>query len=175
MSTRVRVAMLILGLATLSQQLDAQTASLQSPRRERAATKEIFQAPLASPTEPASMLRYAGDGQIDFGLAQPFGFYRSEGKKSSWEIGLKPGIVSRLKVRETQLLLKAVDFRVGVPFSYHRGNWSTRVELFHMSRIAASTLPPRNLLRTSVTAAKSCRRSSRTEGPVTGAFTPGRA
>ena len=133
MGTRVRVAMLILGLATLSQRLEAQTASPQSPRREPAATKEIFQAPLASPTELASLLRFAGDGQIDFGLAQPFGFYRSEGEKSSWEIGLKPGIVSRLEVRDTQLLLKAVDFRVGVPFSYRRGNWSTRVELSHVS------------------------------------------
>jgi hypothetical protein len=74
-----------------------------------------------------------GDGQIDFGLAQPFGLFKSESAGSSWAIALRPGIVARFKVRGSQLLLKAADFHIGIPFSFRRGNWSTRVEFFHVS------------------------------------------
>ena len=133
MGIRIHVVMLILGLAALSPRLEAQTASVYPPNSEQAAARETFPTPLASPAEPASLLRFAGDGQIDFGLAQPLGLFKSEGARSSWEIGLRPGIVARFKVRDTQLLLKAADFRIGIPLSYRRGNWSTRVEYFHTS------------------------------------------
>jgi hypothetical protein len=133
MRMRVHVVTLVLGLVALAPRLEAQTASLHSPNSERAATREIFPAPLASPTEPANMLRFAGDGQFDFGLTQPLGLFKSEGARSTWEIGLLPGIVARFKVRDTQLLLKAADFHIGIPLSYRRGNWSTRVEFFHAS------------------------------------------
>jgi hypothetical protein len=133
MRIRIHVVLLIVGLMALTARLEAQTASLHSPNRERAITREIFPAPLASPTEPASMLRWVGDGQIDFGLTQPLGLFKSEGARSSWAVGLRPGIVARFKVRDTQLLLKASDFHIGIPLSYRRGNWSTRVEFFHVS------------------------------------------
>jgi hypothetical protein len=132
MRIRIQVVVLIVGLAALAPRLEAQTASLHSPDSEPV-PRDIFLAPLASPTEPANMLRLTGDGQIDFGLAQPFGLFKSESAGSSWAIALRPGIVARFKVRGSQLLLKAADFHIGIPFSFRRGNWSTRVEFFHVS------------------------------------------
>jgi hypothetical protein len=133
MHIRIHVVLLIVGLAALAPQLEAQAPGAHSLNSERAINREIFPAPLASPTEPASMLRFAGDGQIDFGLTQPLGLFKSEGARSTWEIGLRPGIIARFKVRGRQLLLKASDFHIGIPVSYRRGNWSTRVEFFHVS------------------------------------------
>jgi len=133
MRIRIQVVMLVLGLAALAPRLGAQTTDRQTPNGERPITREIFPAPLASPTEPASVFRFAGEGQVDFGLTQPFGLLTSQGARSTWEIGLRPGIITRFKVRDTQLLLKAADFHIGIPLSYRRGNWSTRVEFFHVS------------------------------------------
>ena len=133
MRLQIHVVMLIVGLAALAPQLEAQAPGTHSLNSERAITREIFPAPVASPAEPASVLRFAGDGQMDFGLTQPLGLFKSEGEGASWAIGLRPGIVARFKVRGRQLLLKAADFHIGIPVSYRRGNWSTRVELFHVS------------------------------------------
>ncbi len=132
MGARTLAGIWVLGLGMLAPQLSAQTAS-PPPQEDHGTREVIFASPMASPTEPANMLRYAGDGQFDFGLTQPFGLYTSEGDNSAWEVALRPGIVSRFKKRETQLLLKSADFRVGIPFSYRHGNWSARLELFHLS------------------------------------------
>jgi hypothetical protein len=104
----------------------------QTAEREPAA-QELFQSPLASPAEPASLFRFVGDGQFDFGLTQPFTIYSVEGKGTSWQIGLRPAVVSRFRTRDTQLLVKAADFRLGIPVAFRHGSWSARVELFHVS------------------------------------------
>lgn len=103
------------------------------PSDQEPAGQEFFAAPLASPTEPASLFRFAGSGQFDFGLTQPFTVYSVEGKGTNWQIGLRPGIVTRFQTRDTQLLVKAADFRLGIPVAFRRGNWSARVELYHVS------------------------------------------
>jgi len=66
-------------------------------------------------------------------LTQPFTIYAAEGNGTTWQVGLRPGIASRFQTHDTQLLLRSADFRVGIPFSFRRGNWSGRVELFHVS------------------------------------------
>ncbi|MFB3922378.1 MAG: DUF1207 domain-containing protein [Terriglobia bacterium] len=105
----------------------------QTSPQETAASRELFPSPMASPTEPASLFRFVGDGQFDFGLTQPFTIFSDEGKGTNWQLGLRPGIVTRFQTRDTQLLLKAADFRLGIPVAFRRGNWSARVELFHVS------------------------------------------
>jgi len=105
----------------------------QPSEQDSAVGRELFPSPLASPTEPASLFRFAGNGQFDFGLSQPFTVYSAEGKGTNWQIGLRPGIITRFQTRDTQLLLKAADFRLGIPIAFRRGNWSARVELYHVS------------------------------------------
>ena len=111
----------------------AQPPEQESSAQEAPEGRELFPSPLAGPTEPASLFRFAGDGQFDFGLTQPFTIYTAEGKGTNWQIGLRPGIVTRFQTRDTQLLLKAADFRLGIPVAFRRGNWSARAELFHVS------------------------------------------
>lgn len=133
MRTQIRVALLIWGVVTLALPLAAQTVGNGPEPLPGKPAYEIFQAPLASLTEPASVLRYAGDSQMDFGLAQPFALYTLEGKGSAWQVGLRPGILTRFEVRDAQLVLKAADFRLGLPLAFRKGKWSARVELFHSS------------------------------------------
>ena len=128
-----RSILLVAVLFAVAARVGAQQSHTESATPEVPAGRELFQSPLASPTEPASLFRFAGDGQFDFGLTQPFTIYSAEGKGANWQVGLRPGIVTRFQTRDTQLLLKAADFRLGIPFTFRRGNWSARVELFHVS------------------------------------------
>jgi len=132
MSKCLRGVMLISTLAISGLSLSAQSGSPQQPSDSSKAS-EVFAPLLASPTEPASLLRYPGDSEMDFELAEPFALYTVEGKNSSWQVGLWPGIAARFQKSTTQLLLEAVDFRLAVPVAYQKGRWSTRVELFHQS------------------------------------------
>ncbi len=92
-----------------------------------------FISPIASPSEPGNLLRFPGDSQMDFGLALPLWMYGSDGKNSSWEVGLRPGIFSRFLITNSQLALRAADFRLGIHFGYRKGNWSASAELYHIS------------------------------------------
>lgn len=132
MRTRARAVMLVLALVMSSSPLSAQSANSRQPDDSLQAG-EVFAPLLASPTEPASLLRYPGDSEMDFGLAVPFALYTAEGKNSSWQVGLWPGIAARFQKRATQLELEAADFRLGVPVAYKKGTWAARVELFHVS------------------------------------------
>jgi hypothetical protein len=96
-------------------------------------TAELFRSPAASPTEPANLLRFVGEGRFDFGLAQPFDIFALHGAGLSWGFGLRPGFASRFSARGTQLLLQSADFRLGVPFAVRRGNWALRSEVYHLS------------------------------------------
>jgi len=67
------------------------------------------------------MFRFAGNGQFDFGRTQPFTIYSAPGTGISWQFGLRPSIVSRFRTRDSQLLLKSADFRLGIPVAFPRG------------------------------------------------------
>lgn len=94
---------------------------------------DVFKSPIASPAEPGSLLRFAGNSWIDFGLAFPLSLYSAENQESSLEVGMRPGMLSRLEIMGNQLGLKSADFRLGFLFSYRNGNWAARTELFHVS------------------------------------------
>lgn len=127
----------ILVIVALMPGLHAQTdekASGKSPEpADEEETKEVFRAPLASASEPASVFRFSGNAQIDFGLTLPFALYTAEGKSSTWQIGVQPGIMSRFDVNGRQWLLKSADFWIGLPVAYRHGRWSARVEFYHLS------------------------------------------
>jgi hypothetical protein len=70
---------------------------------------------------------------MDFGLALPLVLYSVDEQKSSWELGLRPGFLSRFLALENQLALEAADFRLGIFLAHRKGNWSARAEVFHLS------------------------------------------
>lgn len=93
---------------------------------------DIFQPPLASPSEPASLIRYAGDSNMDFGMALPLAIYPFE-EKAAWRLELRPGFLSRFEKTGSRFGLKSADFRIGVASAWQNGNWSVRAEVFHIS------------------------------------------
>ena len=131
------VGLVMLVVVALLPGLNAQTdekASGKSP--EPAApeeVKEVFRAPLASATEPANVFRYSGNAQIDFGLTLPFALYTDEGKSTTWQVGVQPGIMARFDINGRQWLLKCADFYIGLPLAYRHGKWSARIEFYHLS------------------------------------------
>jgi len=133
MKIQCRSILLLAVLFAVAVRVGAQQSPQGSGTAEAPASREFFPTPLASPGEPGSMFRFAGNGQFDFGLTQPFTIYTTEGKATNWQIGLRPGIVTRFQTRDTQLLLKAADFRLGIPVAFRHGNWSARAELYHVS------------------------------------------
>jgi hypothetical protein len=92
----------------------------------------IFRPPMADPFEPASLIRYGGNS-LDFGLSLPLTVYTDESKRSEWQIGFLGGIVARFGSERTTLYLKAADFHAGIPFSFRKGRFSTRIQFYHVS------------------------------------------
>ena len=88
---------------------------------------------MASATEPASGLRFSDNAHLDFGLTLPFALYTAEGKSSTWQVGVQPGIMARFDVNGREWLLKFAEFWIGLPVAYRHGKWSARVEFYHLS------------------------------------------
>jgi hypothetical protein len=114
-------------------QTDEKTPAKSPDPADAEEAKEVFRAPMASATEPTSGLRFSGNTQIDFGLTLPFALYTDEGKSSTWQVGVQPGIMSRFDVNGRQWLLKSAEFWIGLPIAYRHGKWSARVEFYHLS------------------------------------------
>ncbi|MGH9444680.1 MAG: DUF1207 domain-containing protein [Terriglobia bacterium] len=93
---------------------------------------QIFLPPMADPYEPASLIRYGGSS-LDFGLSLPLAVYTGESKSFDWQIGFLGGIVARFGSERTTLYLKAADFHAGIPISFRKGKWSSRLQFYHVS------------------------------------------
>lgn len=117
---------------TVCQPLTAQQTAGQSNMPVDFTTDQVFRPPMADPSEPASRIRYGGK-YLDFGLALPLEVYTSEGKNSAWQIGFLGGITAGFGSLRTTLYLRAADFHAGIPVSFRKGKFSTRIEFYHVS------------------------------------------
>lgn len=145
MRTRRAGVLLVVVIATFSQTMEAGEVAGSDRNNQPGASPDVaeaFRPPLASVMEPASLFRYVGDAQMDFGLTQPFALYTREGKGSTWQVGIRPGILSRFEARGTELVLKAADFRIGLPISFRKEKWSGRFEVFHASSHRGADFEP---------------------------------
>lgn len=112
--------------------LAASLAAQQTPQTAVFDADSVFLPPMADQSEPASRIRYGGKN-IDFGLALPLAVYTSESAHSAWQIGFLGGITAGFGSQRTTLYLRAADFHAGIPISFRKGKFSTRVEFYHVS------------------------------------------
>jgi Protein of unknown function (DUF1207) len=130
--TRKSLGLLALAVALITTQVSAQQPNNSPNSGIDLASDQIFRPPMADPFEPASLVRYGGSS-LDFGLALPFLVYTSESQGSDWQIGFLGGIVARFGSERTTLYLKAADFHAGLPLAFRKGNWSGRIQFYHIS------------------------------------------
>ena len=112
------IAVIVALMPGLHAETDEKASGKGSEPAAEEETKEVFRAPLASATEPASVFRFSGNAQIDFGLALLFALYTAKGTSSTWQVGVQPGIMSRFDVNGRQWLLKSAEFWIGLPVAY---------------------------------------------------------
>ena len=103
---------------------------------------DVFNPLVADPIEPRnfiSILAIDTDRvQTTFGsvgLGVNFGFYRWPGKKpgDGWQVGIFADFNSQFDLEEDSYPLVNTDYRVGIPLSYRRGDFSARARIFHQS------------------------------------------
>ena len=118
----------------------ALAAPLQSPAQTAAfglARPTVpFQPLLADPQEPQFFATYLwvqspriASRLGSVGLGQTFGLLRGR----DWQLGIAAGVFSEFNMRSSTTDLMNTDYIVGLPLTYRRGPWATRLRLYHQS------------------------------------------
>lgn len=85
--------------------------------------------------EPTSTVKGVGKsvnvGSVGFG--ENFGFYTKRQGCNGWQVGLLAGVFSQFNLDAPSSDLINADYIVGIPVSWRRDDWSTRVRLYHQS------------------------------------------
>jgi len=66
-------------------------------------------------------------------IGENFGFYTKREGCNGWQVSLLTGIFSQFNLDEKNAELVNTDFVVGVPVTWRKGNWSTRLRYYHQS------------------------------------------
>jgi hypothetical protein len=121
----------LLGFLCLAAPLGAQTA-------EPLPHGHLFEPLLADPKQPhffAAWLWVTSPrltGQVSsIGLGEDVGLLRSRGKR--WQVSVAAGVWSQFDMRTRSNDLINTDFLIGFPFTYRRGAFSARVQVYHQS------------------------------------------
>ncbi len=100
----------------------------------------LFRPLIADPKQPRfymSFLNY--NSEVDrfvmgaAGYGEKFGLYRWNRDKGSWQLNMLGGLFAQFNLDTPSLDLINADYTVGFPLSYRRGNFSTRLRLYHQS------------------------------------------
>lgn len=103
---------------------------------------DVFRPLVADPIEPRNFISVLSldTGPSDLtvgsvGLGTNFGLYRWAGQQrgDGWQVGIFASINSQFDLEESSYPLINTDFRVGIPVSFRRGEFSGRARLFHQS------------------------------------------
>jgi hypothetical protein len=63
------------------------------------------------------------------GLGQTIGLVRAR----DWQLGIAAGVFSEFNMRSSTTDLMNTDYIVGLPLTYRRGRWATRLRIYHQS------------------------------------------
>jgi hypothetical protein len=66
-------------------------------------------------------------------IGENFGFYTRREGCNGWQLSLLTGIFSQFNLDTKNAELVNTDFIVGVPVTWRKGNWSTRLRYYHQS------------------------------------------
>jgi hypothetical protein len=111
-------------------------------RAESFPVGDVFRPLVADPTEPRLFLSVLGLEApaarytvAAIGAGTNFGFYRWPGERAGegWQVGMFGSIFSQFDLGSASDDLVNTDFRVGVPLSYRRGDFSARARVWHQS------------------------------------------
>jgi uncharacterized protein DUF1207 len=100
------------------------------------ARSAVFQPLLADPKEPRFFATYLWAhsprlaprlGSVGFG--QTFGLLHGH----DWQLGVAAGVFSEFDMQSTTTDLLNTDYLIGLPLTYRRGAWTTRLRVFHQS------------------------------------------
>lgn len=121
----------LLGFLCLVTRLGAQTA-------EPLPEGHLFHPLIADPKQPhffAAWLWVTSPrltGQVSsIGLGEDVGLLRGRGKR--WQVSVAAGVWSQFDMGTRSNDLINTDFRIGFPFTYRRGAFSARVQIYHQS------------------------------------------
>lgn len=130
----------------------------QSATAESFPAGDVFNPLVADPIEPRNFLSVlAVDSERaqttlgSVGLGVNFGLYRWAGQKPAdgWQVGLFAAFNSQFDLEADSYPLVNTDYRVGIPVSFRRGDFSGRARIYHQSShlgdeiILAGTAPQR--------------------------------
>lgn len=100
----------------------------------------LFRPLQADPREPRlaiSYQEYSGENRdfnaADFHVGETFEFYRGELAGGLWQIGLTGGVFTAVDMDAKNKDLFNVDYLIGLPFTWRRDDWSTRLRYYHSS------------------------------------------
>jgi hypothetical protein len=103
---------------------------------------DVFNPLVADPIEPRNFLSVlATDSERaqttlgSVGLGVNFGLYRWAGQtpRDGWQVGIFAAFNSQFDLEADSYPLVNTDYRVGIPLSFRRGDFSGRARIFHQS------------------------------------------
>ncbi len=104
--------------------------------------EDLFHPLLGDPKEPRTFATYLHTssrsrstdvGAVGFG--ERWGIIRRQGQRDGdgWQIGLSGGVFAQFDMNTDSKDLLNADYVIGFPFSWRRGAWSGRFNLYHQS------------------------------------------
>jgi Protein of unknown function (DUF1207) len=123
-------------VATLLAGLCARPARAQTAVNSGSEPSSMFQPLLADPKEPRFFATYLWAhsprlasrlGSVGFG--QTFGLLHGQ----DWQLGVAAGVFSEFDMQSSTTDLVNTDYLIGLPLTYRRGAWTTRLRVFHQS------------------------------------------
>ncbi len=116
--------------------LFARAIPAQEPATEMQAPSALFQPLLADPKEPRFFATYLWArsprlasrlGSVGFG--QTLGLLHGR----DWQFAVAAGVFSEFDMQSSTTDLLNTDYLIGLPVTYRRGSWTTRLRVFHQS------------------------------------------
>lgn len=97
----------------------------------------LWKVPLANPREPrfyGKFFNLGGKSYIDTAIGGQFGIGRIAPKNSTAEEGIQLDVFGAVFTRfDPRRFLTAADYRAGIPLTYRKGPWSTKLSYEHTS------------------------------------------
>lgn len=100
----------------------------------------LFRPLIADPKQPRFYLSYLDyNSEVDrfamgsAGYGEKFGLYRWNDSPGKWQVNMLGGLFAQFNLDAPSMDLINADYTVGFPVTYRRGNFSTRLRLYHQS------------------------------------------
>ena len=142
---RVSPAMVVvlaagLAWAALPSSYAADVTEADAPARGFLPVGELFWPLLADPKQPqfyVSVRGYELDGEIvptaAVAYGETFGLYRWQPSQGAWQLSLAGALFAQFNLDAPSQDLVNADYTIGVPLTFRRGLYSSRLRVYHQS------------------------------------------